>query len=703
MTTTHPTTMRPRRLLALAALAATTAAPLAAQQYPTEPPPPAPVKPASFPPFKEATLANGMRIVLVENHRQPVLSLSLSFDAGSSHDPAGKEGTADLVATLLTKGAGSRTADQVSAAIEGVGGFLAASAGRDFLTVRTNVLSQHAALAFELLADAVTRPTFAEKEVELARTQALSNLQYQLSQPGAIAQRAFMNALYGRHPYGRDATPATVRGIARADLVAYQKSRLAPRGALLVIAGDMTLAQARQLAQRHFGSWTGAAPAAAARPAPARRAKPEIILVHRPGSVQSNIVVGNTTVKPADPQYFPLLVANKILGGGTDSRLFMILREQKGWTYGAYSNVARARDMGEFVATAEVRNEVTDSALVELLAQVRSLGEGKATAAELEAAKGALVGSFPLTVQTAEQVAAQVTTAKLLGLPADYLNTYRTKLAAVTPAQLRAAAKAHMRADAPLVVVVGDGSKVHAKLAKLGDVRIVTPQGDPMRPEDLVARAATSTIDPARLVARRDSFAVIVQGRPFGYQVSAVEKTANGFTVTERTVLGPVVDQTTTVQLDATGAPVSVRQGGKTMGRDTKIELDYAGGRVKGTAVVPDTRNQGQMKTVNVDTTVAAGTTDENLLQTIIPTLRWAPGAKHSVTAFGASDAAPKTFTMTVAGEEQLTVPAGTFAAWKLDVTGGQLPTTFHITKDAPHRVLKIAPVGQPIEIVLVK
>lgn len=700
--TTH-TLLRPRGL-ALAAALALTAAPLAAQQYPTEPPAPAPVKPAAFPPFKEATLPNGLRIVLVENHRQPVLSLSLSFPAGSSYDPAGKEGASDLVASLLTKGAGSRTADQVSAAIEGVGGSINAGATRDFLTVRTDVLSQHAGLAFELLADAVTRPTFAGKEVELARTQSLSQLQLQLSQPGTIASRTFMAALYGKHPYGRDATPATVRGITREDLVAYQKSRLAPRGALLVVAGDMTLEQARELAAKHFGSWSGAAPAAGARPAPASRAKPEIVLVHRPGSVQSNIVVGNTTVKPADPQYFPLLVANKILGGGTDSRLFMILREQKGWTYGAYSSVSRRRDMGEFMATAEVRNEVTDSALVELLAQVRSLGEGKATATELESAKGALVGSFPLTVQTAEQVAAQVTTAKLLGLPADYLNTYRTKLAAVTPAQLQAAARTHMRASAPLVVVVGDGSKVYDRIRGLGPVRIMTPQGDAMRPEDLVVKAgATASIDASRLVARSDSFVVMVQGRPFGFQTTAVEKKADGFTLTERTVLGPVINQTTTVQLDARANPVSVRQGGTMMGKDTKIELDYAGGRVKGTAVVPDARNQGQLKTVTVDTTVTAGTIDENAMAAILPTLRWAPGAKHLVSAFSAGDAATKVMTLAIAGEEQVTVPAGTFATWKLDVTGGQMPTTFFITKDAPHRLVKIAIVGQPIEILLAK
>ncbi|MHB1223736.1 MAG: M16 family metallopeptidase, partial [Gemmatimonadaceae bacterium] len=478
MTANHPTAgPAPRRITgllscaaALALMAATTTAVGAQQPYPTTPPPPAPLEPPQFPPFQEATLSNGLRLVLVERHTQPVLSLSLAMPAGSAHEAAGKEGLADMAAGLLTKGAGDRTAEQISAAIEGVGGSLNTSAGVDFLTARADVLAPDAPLAFSLLADVVRRPTFPATEVELARTQTLSGLQLQLSQPASLASRFFNRALYGDHPYARSATPESVRGITRDDLVAFQQSRLRPGGALLVVAGDITLERAKALGEQAFAGWTGAAPAGATAAAPPSAGPTRILLVHRPGSVQSNIVVGNVTFGPADPRRYAATVANKVLGGGADARLFLILREQKGWTYGAYSNLTRPLGPGVFQANAEVRTEVTDSALVELLSQLRRLRAGPVSADELTAAKGALVGSFPLTIQTAEQIAGAVAQARLLGLGADYLKEYRNRLSAVTAADLQRAARAAISPDSALVVVVGDGTKLHDRLRAIAPV-----------------------------------------------------------------------------------------------------------------------------------------------------------------------------------------------------------------------------------------
>jgi zinc protease len=340
-------------------------------QYPTQPPAPAPVKPAAFPPFQEVVLPNGLRVVLVESHRDPVVAFRLALPAGRAYTAAGNEGAADMVATLLTKGANGRTADEVATLIESAGGSFQGFAGTDDVSLAGNVLSNQTALAMQLLADAVTKPTFAEREVELVRTQALSALRLEEGQPGAIAQRAFNAALYGAHPYGRAATPATVRAITRADLLAFHGRRVKPRGALLVVAGDVTMAQLRPMLERAFAGWTGAPAATPTLPAPPARARSEIVLVHRPGSVQSNIVAGNLTAGPADPTRYAATIANKLLGGGADARLFTILREQKGWTYGAYSNLTRPRGTGAFSATAEVRTEVTDSALVEMLGQLR--------------------------------------------------------------------------------------------------------------------------------------------------------------------------------------------------------------------------------------------------------------------------------------------------------------------------------------------
>ena len=292
-----------RHALAIALVALPLA--LSAQQ-PGRPPAPGPVKPAPLPDFQEATLRNGLRLMLVESHRQPVVSLSLMLPAGSAFDPAGKEGLSAMAADVMTRGAGSRTAEQVAAAIEGVGGTINAASGVDFLTLRANVLSTDAPLAFELVGDAIARPTFANKEVDLARTQGASALQLEQSNPALLARRYFARELYGAHPYGRRPTASSVRTLTVDDLRAFQRARLVPRGALLVVAGDIALPQARALAEHALGAWTGAPAPDVARPAPPVRTRTEILLVHRPGSVQSNIVAGNLTMRPTDAGYYAL-------------------------------------------------------------------------------------------------------------------------------------------------------------------------------------------------------------------------------------------------------------------------------------------------------------------------------------------------------------------------------------------------------------
>ena len=692
--------------LAAAAGAVLPAAALAqgGQPFPTRPPAAAPVKPAQFPPFQETTLANGMRVVLVENHRHPVLSLSLSFAAGNAFEPAGKEGLSDMVAGLLTKGAGKRSADEISAAIEGVGGTIESSSGPDFLTLRTGVLSADAPLAFEILGDAAARPTFPEKEVELLRTQTLSGLQLELSQPASLASRFFARELYGKNPYARRPTPTTVQGLTRADLLAFQKSRLRPGGALLVVAGDITMADVKRLAAPAFAGWTGAAPTTLASVAPPPRAKREIVLVHRPGSVQSNIVIGNTTFGPSDPRFYASTVANKVLGGGADSRLFLILREQKSWTYGAYSALNRPRGVGAFQATAEVRTEVTDSALVEMLTQLRRLGTEPVPAAELEAAKGALVGSFPLTIETADQVAGAVTRAKLLGLPADYLQTYRPRLAAITPVQLQQAARTTIRPDRALIVVVGDGSKVYDGLAKIAPVRVVSVDGTPIAASELrpsaSAGAARLDLDVAKLVARRDSFAVMVQGNALGFQRLALEKTAAGFRYTSELQIAAAVRQSSEITFSDRLDMQALHVTGTVQGQAIKTDVAIAGGRATGSAMAPSAQG---IKTTAVDVAVPAGAVSDLALGALLPALKWSPSAKFGVNLFSASKNSVVPGTLAVTATEKVTVPAGTFDVYRAELTGGDQPMTMYVTTAAPTRMVRIAIVGTPVEVVLVK
>ncbi|MDF1501545.1 insulinase family protein [Roseisolibacter sp. H3M3-2] len=697
---TRPSSLRRAGATALALTAVAASAPAADAQYPTKPPAAAAVQPAQLPPFQEEVLPNGLRVVLVENHRDPIVAFRLVLPAGRLYEPKGKEGISEMAAGLLTKGAGSRTADQVAEAIEGAGGSLSGAADDDFLALTGSVLADQTALAFQLLGDAVARPAFPDKEIDLLRTQTLSALQLEQSQPASIAARVFAAGLYGDHPYGRRPTPETVRAITKADLTAFQQTRLRPRGGLLVIAGDVTLEQVRALAAQHLAGWTGYPAANPAFGAPPTRARPEIVLVHRPGSVQSNIVVGNLTAGPGDPQVFAAMVANKVLGGGSDARLFDILREKKGWTYGAYSSLARPRGTGYFNATAEVRTEVTDSALVELLAQLRRLGNEPVPATELENAKGALVGIFPLTVETAQQVAERVAFVKTRGLPGDYLQTYRTRLSGVTAPTLQVAARRWVRPQQALVVVVGDGQKIHQKLAAIGSVRIVTPQGDAMSVADLTPRASAVALDVSRLAARRDSFVVRVQGNPMGASVYELAKDADGWVVREATTIaGGMIQQNTTLRTDASLAPRALEQRGKVQGRDTKADVTFAGGRAKGAAQTPSPQG---IKDVAVDAELPAGTLDDNAAAFALPLLRWAPGAKHVVSTFSAGKGVAVPLTYEVKGTESVTVPAGTFEAFRIEQSGGDQPIAYFVTTAAPHRLVRIV-VANQIEMALAK
>jgi len=668
-----------------------------AQGYPKTPPPPGPLTPAPFPPFQEVLLPSGLRMLVVESHKQPIVSLSLSFPAGSVTDPAGKEGLAEMVAGLLTKGAGKRTAEQVAEIIEGAGGSLSAGAGSDFLSISATVLTSSLPLAFELIGDAVLRPSFPDKELELLRTQTLSALQVSLTQPDELADRAFRRALYAAHPYARSSTPTTVKAITHADLLGYQRGRLRPGSALLVVAGDVKLAEVRRLTTQAFQGWLGTPTASAPLPAPPAGTGSALILVHRPGSVQSNILVGNLTYLPNDPRIYSATVANQVLGGGASSRLFMTLREQKSWTYGAYSRYFRRKGVGYFAANTEVRTEVTDSALAELLRQLREIGAATVPAAELQAAKGALTGSYPLSIESADQVAQAVANARLYGLAPDYVQTYRVRLGAVTAAQLQATAKATIRPEAAVIVVVGDGAKIYDGIKGIAPVSIVDPEGQPLAADDLAPKATALDLDLSTLQARRDSFSIAFSGNPVGWQRGVLEKTADGYRYVEHTELGGFVSQTTTLTMDAAAQMRAVKQTGKVQGQDTNIDVTYAAGRAKGSATTPDPRS-GQMKSVTIDTTIAEGTIDDNALQALIPAFKWRPGAKWTMMVLSAGQAEIKPWTLAVAATEPVTLGGRTIEAYRAEVSGGPAPLTFWVTTASPHLLLKIAVAGQPLE-----
>jgi len=676
----------------------------AQDSFPSRPPKPSHLLPARFPPFEEARLANGIDLVVVERHEVPVASVSLSFRAGGVYDPPGREGLAELVAEVLTRGTPSRSSEDIAAAIEGAGGSLSARSGDDFLTLSANALSDQLELVIDVLSDVALHATFPSSELELARTRALSSLALARSEPGTLAARFFGTEIYGSNPYGRFPTEASYRAIGRDDVLEFTRARLRPGGALLVVAGDVTKPQVEALVSTAFAGWAGVPPPSPAPvTAPARRAT-DILLVHRPGSVQSVIMVGNATILPTDPLYYGGRVATHVLGGGADSRLFRVLRERESWTYDVQAALHRYRGLGYWSATAQVRTEATDSALQELLHQIRLIRTEPIPDAELAATKGFLVGSFPLSIETSGHIASQVATVKLLGLDPDYLRLYRERLSAVTALSARTAAERLYHVNALTIVVAGDGAKLYDRLSAIAPVRIVDADGRAVTRDSVVPKASglLLPLDPTLLGSERDSFLVLIEGKPVGVRTTALQRTPDSLVFTETLTVGPAAETLLRVVLDPSDLTTRrIEQTGNDGGQRSEMHLRYAAGRITGSATVP--QPSGSPQEIAIDTALASGTNyTEYALNVIVRAVPLHAGTAFSFPVFSVVDRSVKTLSVQVTGVDSLSVPAGTFRAFKVAVSGGQIPFVFYVSEGSPRRILKVELVGTPVVFALV-
>jgi hypothetical protein len=384
--------------------------------------------------------------------------------------------------------------------------------------------------------------------------------------------------------------------------------------------------------------------------------------------VQSNIMVGNLTFLPADPRTYSAAVTNQILGGGASSRLFLILREAKSWTYGAYSRFARRKGLGSFQARTEVRTEVTDSALKEMLVQLRRITTEPVPTQELEDAKGSLTGSFPLSIESADQVAGAVANARLYGLAPDYVQTYRVRIGAVTAAQVQSTAQATIRPNAAAIVVVGDGAKVYESLKGIAPVTIVDPRATPSlrrisRPRSrrwisISQRwcpAATVSASACRETSSAGS-AVCSRRPPTGF---GTPKTPASH-----------IRQPDDCAGDGCHGPNEEREPDRQgAGQDAKVDVVYAGGRAKGTASTPDPQTRA-IKQVTIDTLVADGTVDDNAVQALLPALKWKAGAKWTINVLSAGQAEIKPWTLTVAATEPVTIGGKPVEAYRTELVG---------------------------------
>jgi zinc protease len=426
-----------------------------------KPPPTLPARPIHIPRPFETTLSNGLQVVIVEDGRLPLISYRLTFRSGDAQDPTELPGLTDLMAGLLTEGTESRTSLEIADEVARIGASLTAGANSDYTTVASSSLANFSDLVLELMADVTLRPSFPENEVELSKQNTIESLKQQRAQPSFLATEVVSRVMYGEHPYSVVApTPESITATTRDRLVSFRRARLIPNNAVLILVGDLKAEQVLKRIEQLFGEWTPGEIAVENFPAPPVRTSRSAYIVDRPGSAQSNIVIANAGMTRTSPDYFPMLLMHTVLGANASSRLFMNLREEKGYTYGAYSTLDARRSAGTFRASAEVRTPVTGDSLKEFFYELNRIRNEKVSQKEIDDAKSYLTGVFPIRLETQEGLIDQFVQIKMFGLPKDYLETYRDRVQAVNIDQIRDVASRYVTPDQAAIVIVGDGRHI---------------------------------------------------------------------------------------------------------------------------------------------------------------------------------------------------------------------------------------------------
>jgi zinc protease len=438
--------------------------------WPSERPPrPLPAREVKFPPYQFRTLKNGLQVVAVSHHEQPAVSLRLIIRAGAAQDPPDKSGVATLVAALLDQGTTTKSAEQIATAIDSIGGLMGTGAGSDMTSITAVVMKDSLAFGLDMVADVARNPAFAQEELERQRQQVLSSLKVGYEDPDYIAGMVFDRLVYGFHPYGKPdtGTPASITGATRADLLAFHKAWFGASNAILAIVGDVTHEEAFAGAERAFGSWgpaSNTAPKPGDVPPPTRR----VVVIDRPGAVQTEIRVGNIGLPRRHPDFLALDLAINILGGEGGNRLHRVLRSDRGLTYGASADVHAFKESGNIVADTDTRSESTGEALRLIVDEFWRLQRQRVRDEELADAQAYLTGSFPLTIETPSAIALQILNAVFYGLDLNELQTYRERVNAITPDDIQRVAREYLRPDRLSIVLVGDASAFAKQLAGVG-------------------------------------------------------------------------------------------------------------------------------------------------------------------------------------------------------------------------------------------
>jgi zinc protease len=441
-----------------------------AQAWRATPPKPGPESQLVLPTPSVFTLENGLTVYVVQRHELPIVSTQLVTLAGAAANPADHPGLAGITAALLTEGTANRSADEIAERAALLGTDLSAASDSDTALLSVSVLKRNLAGGLDLIADSAQHPAFPAKDLERVRANRLTALLQQQDSPVQLALQTGALHLFGAsNPYGYDAlgTQDSLHGITREQVDSFHASHYGPKNSLLEMTGDVTPEEARKLAEAAFGKWASSAGAPDLPPAPSVPQR-KILLVDKPGSPQTALVTFGVGLQRTSPDYPAVTVMNTMLGGLFSSRINMNLREEHGYTYGAFSRYRFYRGVGPFIAGAQVRTDVTAPATRELFSELDGIHTRPLSDAELRMAKDFIVRSLPGDFESADGVNSQLQGLWSFGLPLDYYSRLPARIEAVTSAQVQEAATKYVKPENLLVIAVGDKAKIEGGLKELG-------------------------------------------------------------------------------------------------------------------------------------------------------------------------------------------------------------------------------------------
>ena len=426
-----------------------------AQDRPMPKPGPAPTvnvgKPESF------QLKNGLKVLVVENHKLPRVSYTLTMD-NAPYAEGSKKGVSDMLSAVIGNGTKKMSKDAFNEEID----FLGANINFWASGASGSGLSKYSTRIMELMADGALNPVFTQEEFEKEKAKILEGLKSNEKSVPAVSSRVTDVLIYGKnHPNGEYLSEETLNNVTLNDVIDNYNTYFVPGNAYLVVVGDVKTKDVKKQVEKLFGSWKPAKAPSVSYTDPKDVQYSQINFVDMPNAVQSEISVVNVSnLKMTDKEYFATILANQILGGGGEGRLFLNLREAHGWTYGSYSSIGANKYTSSFRATASVRNAVTDSAVIEMLNEIKKMRTDLVSEEDLKNAKAKYIGNFVMQIEKPSTVARYALMTETQNLPADFYENYIKNINAVTPEDIRNAAQKYFKSDNSRIVIVGKAADV---------------------------------------------------------------------------------------------------------------------------------------------------------------------------------------------------------------------------------------------------